>query len=371
MILLYVILFVTLAIAILFGSHYILYFSIVNIFSITSSSLKHDIVIVISALAVSFILATFLTMWKENLVTRFLYFASAFWLGTLVSLLMAITALSIVVLASQFADFNVNLPLWGIVFFALAVIYSFWGMWNAMHPQIKNISVTIPGLPDRWKNKKIVQLSDVHLGHVYRDGFLRGIVKKINAENPEMVVITGDLFDGMDGDLAPLARPLDDIKAREGIFFVTGNHETYLGVKEVAGALAKTKVIIMKDEVIDLKGLKLIGINYPDWDENKDVVKTLGSLERSFRGFPNIFLYHSPVNIDQFKESGVNLQLSGHTHYGQIFPVNYITRMIYGGYDYGLYRMDDYTLYTTNGAGTWGPAMRTGNTPEIVVITLG
>ncbi len=370
MILMYVILFVTLAVGILFGSHYLLYFSIVNIFSVTSSSLKYDIAIVISGLAVSFILATFLTMWKENIVTRFLYFVSAFWLGILVNLLLAITALSVVILVGQLADFDVNMLLWGSIFFALAAIYSLRGLWNAMHPQIKNLSIIIPGLPDGWKNKKVIQLSDVHLGHVYREGFLRGIVDKINAEKPEMVVITGDLFDGMDGDLAPLAKPLDDIEAKEGIFFVTGNHETYLGVKEVTGALARTKVKIMKDEVIDLKGLRLIGINYPDWDENKDVVKVLGSLEKSFRGYPNIFLYHSPVHIDQFKESGVNLQLSGHTHYGQIFPVNYITRFIYGGYDYGLYQMDDYTLYTTNGAGTWGPTMRTGNIPEIVSITL-
>lgn len=370
MILMYVIIFVTLAIVILFGSHYLLYFSIINIFSITSSSLKNDLLIAISALAVSFIIATFLTMWKENILTRSFYFLSTFWTGILVNLLLAITVISIIILLGQLANFDINTPLLGIVFFTLAIIYSFWGMWNAMHPQIKDISVTIPNLPERWKNKKIIQLSDVHLGHVYRDGFMRNIVEKINMIRPEIVVITGDLFDGMDGDLAPLIKPLDDVEAKEGLFFITGNHETYLGVKEVTNALAKTKVKVMQDEVIDLKGLKLIGINYPDRDENKDVVGTLGSLQKDFKGFPNIFLYHSPVNIDQFKESGVNLQLSGHTHYGQIFPLGYITNLIYKGYDYGLYQMGDYTLYTTNGTGTWGPTMRTRNTPEIVVITL-
>lgn len=370
MILMYVIIFVSLAIVIVFGTHYLLYFSIISLFNITNSHAKNSLLVTISILAVSFIAATLVTMWKENAVTRAFYFLSAFWMGTLVNLILAITAMSIIILASQLVNFNINLPLLGTIFFTLASIYSFWGMWNAMHPEIKNITVTIPNLPEGWKGKKIVQLSDVHLGHVYRDGFMKNIVEKINTIKPEMVVITGDLFDGMDGNLAPLAKPLDDIESRDGVFFVTGNHETYLGVKDVSEALSKTKVRVMQDEVIDVDGLKLIGINYPDQDENKDIVATLKTMEEKFKGFPNIFLYHSPVNIDKFKESGVNLQLSGHTHDGQLFPINYITRMMYKGYDYGLYQMGAYTLYTTNGTGTWGPPMRTGSIPEIVAITL-
>ena len=155
-----------------------------------------------------------------------------------------------------------------------------------------------------------------------------------------------------------------------GIFFITGNHENFLGTDQVFAAFQNTRVRILQDQVVDVDGLKVIGISYPKRGENKDVVGVLHSLEKYFAGKPNVFLFHAPVHIEEFKNSGVNLQLSGHTHRGQIFPFRYITELVYKGHDYGLYRMGDYTLYTTNGAGTWGPAMRTGNTPEIVVVTL-
>ena len=258
----------------------------------------------------------------------------------------------------------------GLIFFGLAFAYSVYGMWNADHPQIKNITVTIPNLPQQWKNKIIVQLSDVHMGHVNRAEFLQRIVAKVNAVHPDMVVITGDFFDGMDGNLQQLVQPLNDLGPEKGIFFITGNHENFLGIDKVFAAFKNTRVHILQDQVVDVGGLKVIGIGYPRRGENKDVVGVLHSLEKDFAGRPNLLLFHAPVHIDEFKNSGVNLQLSGHTHRGQIFPFRYITELVYKGYDYGLHRIGDYTLYTTNGAGTWGPAMRTGNTPEIVVVTL-
>lgn len=120
----------------------------------------------------------------------------------------------------------------------------------------------------------------------------------------------------------------------------------------------------MRDEVIDINGLKLIGINYGN-------VTAIESLKKDFENRPNILFYHSPTNIEQFKNSGVNLQLSGHTHRGQIFPFGLLAKMVYGKFDYGLHKINNFTIYTSSGIGTWGPPMRRpGNYPEIVVITL-
>jgi predicted MPP superfamily phosphohydrolase len=196
------------------------------------------------------------------------------------------------------------------------------------------------------------------------------IVQKVNSADPKMVLITGDLLDGMDGNIEGPLEPIKNIKADEGIYFVTGNHETYLGLNEVFSALSKTKIKVLKDQVVDIGGLKLIGINYPSRGEEKNVVSILSSMKKDFLGKPNILMYHSPVNIEQIKNSGINLELCGHTHDGQLFPLNYITKLMYKGYDYGLHQSGNYTLYTTNGAGTWGPAMRTGSASEIVVVTL-
>ncbi len=354
-----IIIFIILALLVLASSHYLLYFAIIHFFPLSLLS-KKIFLLAIIFLALSFIISMFLSRFSENFFTRALYFASGFWLGLLTNLLLA----SIFIWLVLYVFRGVNIPILASLLFLLALVYSLYGVFNAFNPKLTNISVTISNLPQTWEGKKIVQLSDIHLGIIHRQDFLDSIVNKINSIKPEMVLITGDLFDGMDGDLNFLVSPIDKLNPPQGIFFVTGNHETYLGVDKVFEALAKTKVKSLKDEVVDVSGLKLIGLNF---DSDINVLK---SLEKDFSGRPNILLYHSPVHINDFKEAGINLQLSGHTHKGQLSPFGYITKLIYNGYDYGLHKIGDYTIYTSVGAGTWGPPMRTGNRPEITVITL-
>ena len=365
-----IILFLISAIGILFGAHWLLYVSILRFFAITNFSHKLILLFVLAFFGISFFTSSFLARFSESLFTRDLYFLSAFWLGLLLNLILATAVMWALVWGAEMVGASLNQTAFASILFMLAFSYSIYGAWNAFTIRVKEVSVHIPNLPDTWKGRKIVQLSDVHLGIVHREAFMRDIVNKTNAVNPEMVVITGDLFDGMDGDLNPLVRPLNDIKAEKGTFFITGNHETYLGVKESLDALTKVNVRILKNEVADVNGLKIIGINYPTLEENENVVSVLDSLKSQYEGKPNVLLYHAPTFIDEIKTRGVNLELCGHTHKGQLFPFGFITSLVYKGYDYGLYTSGNYTLYTTTGAGTWGPPMRTGNHPEIVVITL-
>jgi uncharacterized protein len=366
----FIIVFLALAVTILFAAHYFLYFTTVVFFSITNTTHRTVIAIGLVFLATSYFLSAVLNRLGDNFFTRAFYFLSGFWLGLLLNLLMAMIVAWVIVWASRLGGSSgVNTIVLGTILFSLSIIFSFYGVWNSMNPQLKHITVSIPNLPESWKGQKIVQLSDIHLGHIYRAKFMRSIVKKVNSVDPKMVLITGDLFDGMDGDLDAPIKPLNDLNPQNGIYFITGNHETYLGLDNVFACLKKTNVKIISDRVVDVEGLKLIGVNYPNRSEKKNVVDVVKSLEPQYSGQPNIFMYHSPVNIDQFSQMGINLQLSGHTHDGQLFPLNYITKLIYHGYDYGLHKIGDYTLYTSSGTGAWGPTMRTGNKPEIVVIT--
>jgi hypothetical protein len=216
----------------------------------------------------------------------------------------------------------------------------------------------------------VVQLSDVHLGHILGTAFLRDIVQKVNTLDPVMVLITGDLFDGMDGRLDELVVPLNDLRAPWGIYFVTGNHETYLGTDRAFAALRKTKVRILHDEMVVVNGLQIIGIDFPEREFSKDIAAVIQTLPEYNRQMPSLLLYHSPTQVEQAKAAGIRLQLSGHTHHGQIFPIQIISRLIYQKYYTGLHVEGDYTIYTSSGAGTWGPTMRTGNHPEITVIHL-
>jgi predicted MPP superfamily phosphohydrolase len=173
---------------------------------------------------------------------------------------------------------------------------------------------------------------------------------------------------------------------------VTGNHEGYLGLDGPLSVLKKTDIRVLNDEVVDLDGLQIVGISYPEYQrQNKAryLLKESGTFDSSS---PSILLYHTPTNIEEdnknrvdqqnraywspdttmtlAKEAGIDLQLSGHTHNGQFFPFEFLTRKIYNGYDYGLHKDGRFQIYITSGTGTWGPPLRIGSSSEIVAIRL-
>ena len=353
-----------------FASHFLLYYSLIHFFRIVSPDVNNALVIVLSILAVSFVVASLLAHWRENAITRIFYFAAGLWLGLLVNLLIALFIAWSVWAATGSVFHHAIDSVWlGIIAVLAAFCFSIWGIFNAFNPKLRHISVKIKNLPEVWRGKRAIHISDIHLGHVYRQRFLKDVVRVINTVKPEVVFITGDLFDGMDGKLEIHAEPLNDVYAPQGIFFITGNHETYFGVKRATDILSKTKVRILSDECADVSGLRVLGLSYPENFHERDVAGAvrdkLGGTERR----PTVLLYHSPEQIDEIIKTGlVDLQLSGHTHRGQLFPFNYLTSLIFRGRDFGLHRSGDYTLYISSGVGAWGPSMRTNSSSEIVVI---
>jgi hypothetical protein len=171
---------------------------------------------------------------------------------------------------------------------------------------------------------------------------------------------------------------------------VTGNHEVYAGLRRCLDIVSRTNIRLLYNEVVEVDGLYLMGVAYPGI-QNPAEIRGLDSLANAASApAACILLFHTPTDIRSgygrdrptatyFKpdtsfalnrELGVSLQLSGHTHKGQLFPFSLVTNWIYSGYDYGLHREGGFALYTSSGVGTWGPPMRTGTPPEIVAITL-
>lgn len=367
-----IVLFLTAGLAIIFSLHYFLYFSTVSFFKISEIFYRRILLGALVFLSISFFLSSFLVRFYEFFLTKAFYFVSGFWWGLGLNFIMASVLLWIIIGSSRIFDKEIDRTAWALVFFGAAFLFSIYGVWNAFNLREKNITVSIPNLSENWRGKKVVQISDSHLGFVHKEGLIKSMVEHINAVEPEAVFITGDFFDGMDGRFDFVTDYLKEIKSKNGIFFVTGNHETYLGVNETISLLKKAGVKVLNNEVVDLSGLKIIGLSYPEgsFDGGTAAVGTIDLLKKDYYGRPNILLYHSPSLSSEFEEAGVNLQLSGHTHGGQIFPINFIQKFIYKNHEYGLYNLRDFTLYVTSGAGTWGPPMRTAAAPEIVVITL-
>jgi predicted MPP superfamily phosphohydrolase len=356
--------------AIIVVLHLLLYKFFLSIFPVASQSLKHFLLYILIFLSVSFIPTTILVHYVSNIFTSILYFISGLWYAMVVNLLLAILGSYLLFWLIKLIGLKINFSIIGICFIILALIYSFYGVYNATQVKIKEIEVSLSNLPARWEGKTVVFISDAHLGKVLGQRYAQKIVEKINILKPEMVFITGDYFDGMSNSSVTLARPLADIEASQGVYFVTGNHETYIDTKEALDALREDKINILDDEVKDIDGLLVVGLSYPLRNEKKDLSEEIKKLESYNSDQPSILLYHSPVQIEKVKKTGIDLMLAGHTHRGQIWPFNYITKLIFKGYDYGLYQEDDFNLYTTSGAGVWGPTMRTGSHNEIVVIRL-
>ena len=215
------------------------------------------------------------------------------------------------------------------------------------------VDISIKNLPEYWEGKKIIHMSDLHIGHILRSPFVRKIVRKINKEQPEIVCITGDLFDGMDGKLEHLVDPLAGIISKNGVYYVDGNHETYLGIERAFKSLQNTNTRILRDEMVTIEGVNIIGIDYPEFGVHKNIPKTILSLSNFDSEIPSILLYHVPEQINEIAKIGIDLELCGHTHAGQMWPLGYITDFIFEGRDYGTTEIDDYTLLTSSGVGTW------------------
>ena len=350
--------------------HAFVYFSILHFFGITSVILKIILMIAFVFLAVSFFISTFLSHFQDNSFTRVYYFFAGSWIGFLTNLVLFFTLAWLVIFASSKVHIIANQKIIGAITILAAVLYLIYGIWNAFNPMVTKINVSVDNLPDFWKGKKIVQISDVHLGHIFNESFMKDASQKINALEPDIVVITGDLFDGTDGNLDIFIDSLDDINAPNGIYYVTGNHETYLGVEKVKAVLVKTKIAMLQDEMRDLKGLQIIGINYPDRTESKNIEEIIKKMNGFDSKKPSILLWHAPTQIKNAKNAGISLQLSGHTHKGQLFPFGLITSLVYKGYDYGYKKEGSFSIYTSSGLGGWGPPMRTEKRSEIVEITL-
>jgi hypothetical protein len=373
------------------AAHFSLYRFVLRGLDVSHPAAKAVLLAAFSFLAVSFMAAFFLLRWVETPWTINFYRVAAVWLALSIKLVLAVAAAWTLYGALRLCgvpESAFRFVAGGCV--ALALAWSAAGFWAAFHPVLTHVEVTLEKLPDSWRNRTIVQLSDLHLGHFHTPASMERLADRVNALAPDLVVITGDLFDGMADGLPEFVAPLSKLSARQGVFLVTGNHEVYAGLRRCLDLVEKTGIRVLSNEVVEVDGLNLMGVAYPGIKDKSEIRGLEQALDPSAGQRPLILLFHTPTDIRRdgtrdrrtatywrpdtsfalTRELGVSLQLSGHTHKGQMFPFGHLTRWIYSGYDYGLHREGGFSLFTSSGVGTWGPPMRTGALPEIVVITL-
>jgi uncharacterized protein len=362
-------LFLTIFQSILFLAHFFLFETLRLAFGPFDSHDSLTIAIVLGILSISFLGSSLLGFRIWNLPVRILYIISAAWLGTFNYLFIAAVLWWLIHLAAGLANISLASPVLGLILFASALAVSLFGLINASIPRIKRINVALNGLPDSWRGRTLALVSDLHLGHVRADGFARRIVRLINYQNPDLIVIAGDLFDGTAIDAHNVTLPLRDLRAKFGSYFATGNHETIRDPRKFLAAIASSGIRILDKENIDLDGLQLIGVPYLDATHDDHLRSVLAKLHID-KSSASILICHAPDRPAIAEEAGISLQLSGHTHGGQFFPHTWFAYRIYRQFLHGLSRLGNLQLFTSYGVGTWGPPLRVGSHPEIVLIRL-
>jgi len=267
----------------------------------------------------------------------------------------------------------------GITALGASGILGSFSLWNGLRQvTVKPLTVTLNRLPNSLDGLKIVQITDLHIGPIIGSEWLRQIVNEANALKPDIVVVTGDLADGTVEKLRAHISPIADLAAPLGVYFITGNHEYFYGVDQWCAHIASLGLRVLRNERVTIvsdaqcDSFDLAGVD--DWSSGQftgqgaDLPKALAGRDPKKA---LILLAHQPIAIDEAAEHGVDFQLSGHTHGGQIWPFNYVVRL-WQPYVKGLHRHHDTAtqIYVSSGTGFWGPPMRFGTTAEITDITL-
>ncbi|MFE2934028.1 metallophosphoesterase [Streptomyces sp. NPDC059278] len=236
-------------------------------------------------------------------------------------------------------------------------------------PRVKRITVPLAKLPRSAHGFRIAVVSDIHLGPILGRAHTRRIVDTINRTQPDLVAVVGDLVDGTVADLGPAAEPLALLKARHGNFFVTGNHEYYSGAAQWVDQVRELGLHPLENDRVEIGGFDLAGVNDIAGEsegQGPDFGRALGDRDRTRAA---VLLAHQPVVIHDAVAHGVDLQLSGHTHGGQLWPGNFIADLA-NPTGAGLDRYGDTQLYVSRGAGAWGPPVRVGAPSDITVVEL-
>jgi len=360
--------FIAVAQTILFLAHFLVYqtwtFSAANARIHGPLWLK----LVLGVLSVAFLPASILAFRYTSAPVRVFYRIAAVWMGLLSFLFIATVFSWILYAVAVFIGIPAQFHRLVELMLGVAMLAGIYGVINASWTRVTRITVRLANLPVAWQGRKAALISDLHLGPVRNGNFLRRMISTILREEPHAIFIAGDLYDGTAIDAAKAAAPLSKLtSAPNGVYFVAGNHEQFRDDSNYLRAVEAAGVRVLNNEKVEVDGLQIAGVHYGDASQPKGFQATLNRIALD-RDRASILVTHAPDYPEIAEAAGVSLQLSGHTHLGQFIPWSWIARRIYRQFVYGLSRIGKMQVFTSSGAGTWGPPLRLGSNPEIVVL---
>ena len=363
----FTIIFVALVVILLLtGLHFVLYKYLIGIFPAG----RHLAIVfgtLPAILTAGFVFVSFIAFRYNNFISRGLYWFFSTWLGLGFYLILAGVIYWLIIWLLKMFGVQVNAVLFGRLLLVAAIITVIYGLVNAQKLVITDLKLNIPNLPASWQGRRAVWISDIHLDQIHNYSYAKELAEKISVLNPDILFVGGDFFDGTAIDLNKITAPFANIKPPLGTYYITGNHEEFGDPTKYINAVAGAGMRVLMNESVVVDGVRIIGVDYKttsDVNKYEEIIKKL----TADKSFPMILLKHEPKDVGIAAENGISLEISGHTHRLQMFPLGLFTELVYGKYYYGLHQVGDMIHYTSDGVGTWGPPLRVGTYSEIVTM---
>lgn len=303
-------------------------------------------------------------------INNFFYLISVTWLPILIYFFMSAVVLSTINLIGISTGHTISMFPFAIGAIVISLGATAFGIINATIPRVVTYEVHSPALSEKWSGKNIVLISDTHLGVVRSGSFMKKVVKKINEQKPDLVLIAGDAIDGPVFDYEKGFAPLKDIVSTFGTVYTPGNHEAYNREPEKFYPIIRGLTTTLVDSKVEINGTTIVGLDFAN--ESVDATQERLAKTGFEKNAPSIALLHDPRNTDALLDAGVSLVVSGHTHCGQFFPMTLVVKSIYKIHTYGVVDRvangKSGVSITTCGVGTAMSPLRLGTNPEVVVI---
>jgi predicted MPP superfamily phosphohydrolase len=347
------------------------------------SPLRTIYLVIFLLLALAFIAGRFLERAWLSPLSETLVWLGSFWLAAMLYFILGILLLDLARLINHYvpffpsfvtADYQRTKGIAALILIGIVAVVLVIGNVNALLPVTRSLALAIPKKVNGEKQLRIAVASDIHLGTVIGRRRFDRIVERIDALQPDVILLPGDI---VDEDLGPVIREnlgerLRGLTSRYGVYAVTGNHEYIGGVEAAVAYLREHGVTVLRDEAHVLPdGVTIVGredrsLGQMARGKRKELENLLAGVDMTK---PVILMDHQPFHLEEAERCGVDLQLSGHTHHGQLWPLNYITKAIYE-VSMGYKKKGNTHIYVSCGIGTWGPPVRTGNRPELLDLVL-
>ena len=336
--------------------------------------------IIFITLAVTFIAAKLLESRHSSVFTDALNIIGGFWMGFMLYAIMFFLLSDIIFIILRLTGLleRGNIPVfrrWSLLITSgISVLLIAGGFINAMIPVVKEYNITINKRVDGINKLRGAAVSDIHLGSIIRKRSIKKLSGMIEDMHPDVIFLLGDIVDGEIGPVlrGDLLKYFREPKTTDGMYAITGNHEFIGGAAKTIPYIESKGIRVLKDEVVILPGgIQVIG--RLDRDSERFYNKKRLPLEELMKGIdhsrPIILLDHQPFHLYETEKNGIDLQLSGHTHNGQMWPLNYLTRKIYE-LSYGYMKKGNSQIIVSSGFGLWGPRVRLGSHSEVLLINI-